>query len=378
MNVEAHLPVKHYFLQNFPSEEFITEIFLEEDLLEDPNFFTKVKKLGSSFALITDSLLDKLYSEEVLLSFSRENIPLDLIVIPADEPHKTRETKAYIEDRLIQLGKGRDTVLIAFGGGVVSDITGFVASTYCRGIPYVTIPTTLLSMVDASIGGKTSVNIGPYKNMIGTFYPPKILAMDTRFLKSLSDHHWRNGSAEIIKYGLIADSEIITTLTDRFIQWQKRDPLLVTEIIRKCVEIKCHIVSEDPKEKGFRRVLNFGHTVGHAIESLENYTMGHGDAIAFGMCMESYISMRLGKLPAQDFSKILNLLLMFGFPLKPSENISLDKLETLMSLDKKSTADATRFVILERIGGTDPCSGDFCRSVDSLLIKDAFEWLSCL
>jgi 3-dehydroquinate synthase len=378
MNVENHLPAKHSFLQNLPSEEFITEIFLKEDLLRYVEFFTKLKNLGSSFVLITDSVIQQLYSEAVVQSFRAQNIPLDQIIIPKDEQYKTRDTKAYIEDRLLELRKGRDTVLIAFGGGVVSDITGFVASTYCRGIPYVTIPTTLLSMVDASIGGKTSVNVGPYKNMIGTFYPPKIIAMDPQFLKSLSDSQWRNGTAEIIKYGLIADAEIITILADRFTEWQKRELLLVTEIITKCIEIKCNIVSEDPKEKGLRRALNFGHTVGHAIESLENYTMGHGDAIAIGMCMESYISMSLGKIPGQDLSKILNLLLMFEFPLKFSENISLDKLQALMSLDKKSTADATRFVILEGMGNVDSCLGAFCRSVDQSLLQEAFEWMNSL
>jgi len=378
MDVQTHLPLKHHFLQKLPSEEFTTEIFLKEDLLRDVEFFIKIKSLGSSFVLITDSVIEKLYSEAVIQSFGVQNIPLDQIIISTDEQYKTRETKAYIEDRLLELRKGRDTVLIAFGGGVVSDITGFVASTYCRGIPYVTIPTTLLSMVDASIGGKTSVNIGPYKNMIGTFYPPKILAMDPQFLNSLCDIQWRNGTAEIIKYGLIADAEIITTLTDKFTQWQKRDLLLVTEITKKCIEIKCNIVSKDPKEKGLRRALNFGHTVGHAIESLENYTLGHGDAVAIGMCMESYISMSLGKISAQDLSKILNLLVMFKFPLKLSKKISLDNLEDLMSLDKKSTAEATRFVILQGIGNVDSCHGAFCRSVNHSLLKEAFEWVNSL
>ena len=378
MNVEAHLPIKHYLVQNFFCEPFTTEIFLSKYLLEDLEFFSKLKNLGSSFVLITDSVIEKLYSEEVLLSFARQNIPLELVVIPTEERYKTRETKAYIEDRLLALGKGRDSVLIAFGGGVVSDITGFVASTYCRGIPYITIPTTLLSMVDASIGGKTSVNVGPYKNMIGTFYPPKVVGMDTRFLQSLSISQWRNGSAEVIKYGVIAEKEILTTLKTRFTLWQKRDPLVVTEIIKKCIEIKCHIVSEDPKEKGLRRVLNFGHTVGHAIESLENYTMSHGDAIAIGICMESYMSMKLGKISVQDLQKIVELMQMFEFPLKPSEKISLDKLQTVMRLDKKSTAQETRFVILDRMGRTDHCSGTFCTGVDNSLLEEAFDWVSSL
>ena len=367
--------MKNSFFLKQSIEEILTEILLQPHLLKEASFFEKIKKLGSRFVLITDSIVEKLHAKEVLYEFEKHNLTTSLIVIPEGEKDKTRETKAHIEDQLLALKMGRDTVLIALGGGVVSDIIGFVASTYCRGIPYVILPTTLLSMVDASIGGKTAVNAGPYKNMIGSFYPPKMIGMDLQFLTTLPENQWRNGIAEIIKYGLISSDKIIDMLREKFSLWEQRDHSLISELILQSIEIKCRIVEEDPKEKGLRRILNFGHTIGHGIESLENYTIGHGDAIAIGMYMESFLSMKLGYLSANDVERLEELLLKCGFSLKLSSKITLESLQAVMTLDKKSVSQSARFVLIEKIGKAHPFNGEYCVGVADSILKETFEWM---
>lgn len=367
--------MKNSFFLKQSAEETLTEIFLKPHLLKEPLFFEKIKKLGSRFVLITDSIVEKLHAIEVLTEFEKHNLTTSLIVIAQGENHKTRETKAHIEDQLFALKMGRDTVLIALGGGVVSDITGFVASTYCRGIPYVILPSTLLSMVDACIGGKTAVNAGPYKNMIGSFYPPKMIGIDLQFLTTLPENQWRNGLAEIIKYGLISSCKIIDLLREKFSLWQQKDLSLATELILQSIEIKCRIVEEDPKEKGLRRILNFGHTIGHGIESLENYTIGHGDAVAIGMYMESFLSMKLAYLSTEDVEKLEELLLKCGFSLNLSSNITLESLKAVMMLDKKSVSQSPRFVLLEKIGKAHPFNGEYCTSVSDDILQETFDWM---
>ena len=291
----------------------------------------KVKDLlkkGSHLVIITDDKVASLYGENL-----KTILKADLITFPSGEKSKTRETKAKIEDELFALGVGRDGILIALGGGVVTDLVGFIAATYCRGIPYISIPTTLLGMVDASVGGKTGVNLPGGKNMIGAFYPPLEVIMDIDVLNSLQETELRNGMAEIIKYGAIWDKALFHELSE------VKDLL---PLIKKSVEIKEDIVKKDPKETGLRSILNFGHTIGHAIETLEDYSLSHGEAVAIGMIGEAHLT--------GHEAPLITLIEKFQFPLKLSSKVTAEALFTTMKKDKKALNKTAHFVLLEEIG----------------------------
>ena len=263
------------------------------------------------------------------------------IVIPAGESSKSRACKAWIEDQMLDAGFGRDAEICAFGGGVVLDLAGFVAATYCRGISWTAIPTSLLAMVDASIGGKVGINTQHGKNLIGAFYPPKKIILDFKYLDTLPEKEWKNGEAEIIKCGLIADPTILEA------------PRSIRSI-KRAIEIKKEIVAKDPKEKGLRRILNFGHTIGHAIEKVTNYEVSHGVAVANGMRIAS----RLSPLSFSEIEQIEACLQHF-------EEIPLcDEMLDVICLDKKAVQGHPRFVLLEKIGAVCPFDGEYCTVIE--------------
>lgn len=272
------------------------------------------------------------------------------------EKSKTRKVKEELEDALFREKLGRDTTIIGLGGGVVTDIAGFVAATFCRGVPLILIPTTLMGMVDASIGGKVGVNTPHGKNLVGAYYFPKKIFIDSDFLSTLSEHEMRNGKAEVLKYGLIQDKELLY-IED------------VEEMIRRSVGIKESVVTLDPDEKGLRRVLNFGHTIGHAIEAVTDYEMSHGDAITIGMRIESYLSMRMGYLKEEELQEIDKILPIVNF------SFAFSTLYEKMQQDKKARSKKPRFVLLEKIGQVASFGGDYCIEVDDALIE---EGLLCL
>ncbi|MBP9841051.1 MAG: 3-dehydroquinate synthase [Simkaniaceae bacterium] len=319
-------------------------------------------KLGSHLVIITDDHLASLYGQPLKKKL-QEGRRIDLISFPPGEKSKTRETKAWIEDELFALGLGRDGFLIALGGGVVTDLTGFVASTYCRGIPYLSIPTTLLGMVDAAIGGKTGVNLPGGKNMIGTFYPPTEVIIDTKFLESLGEKELREGMAEVIKYGAIWDEPLFQNL----FSFQGWNLSWLSPFIERSVQIKEEIVKRDPKEEGLRRILNFGHTIGHAIETLETYSVSHGDAIAMGMIGEAYLT--------GHEAPLIEIIEKLGFPLRLSPHVTAEALFEVMKKDKKGENKTARFVQLEKLGKTHSFNGAYCTKIEDKTLFNALNWM---
>jgi 3-dehydroquinate synthase len=232
---------------------------------------------ASRHIIITDSNVRKLHGEKLLASFKDVGLNVEMIDFPAGEASKNINCALDIVKKLLQLGADRSSMLIALGGGVVGDMVGFIASVFMRSIPYIQIPTSLIAQVDSSIGGKTAIDLDFGKNLLGTFYQPRAVFIDLNFLATLPEKEFNNGLAEIIKYGIIDDEKMFRTLEDNMESIQGRDPALLLKLIESCCRIKKSIVEIDEKEQGLRRILNFGHTLGHALEAQSNFTISHGE-----------------------------------------------------------------------------------------------------
>lgn len=295
------------------------------------------------------------------------------IPLPAGDACKTRKTKEWIEDQMLASGASREALMIGIGGGSVLDVAGFVASTYARGIPLLAIPTTLLAMSDAVIGGKTAVNTAEGKNLIGSIYQPRAVFIDCDFLKTLSLAEMKNGFVEMIKHGLIQNESYFDFL------YNNADKLLsgdfIEEAIAQSVRIKSHVVMEDERESGKRRILNLGHTVGHALETVSNHQISHGKAVALGLITEAYLSMQMGYLPPSEFTSLRQILERFQMDLSLPSGICPDSLYNAMCMDKKSRKARPRIVILERIGSVAPFDGHYCTEVPDNLLKESVNWL---
>lgn len=320
-----------------------------------------------SFALVSDE--NVLKHHKLLLKNGH------LFSFPAGEVQKTRRMKELLEDQMLAAGLGRDTCLIAMGGGVVTDLSGFLAATYCRGIPWVAIPTTLLGMVDAAIGGKTGVNTKEGKNLIGAFYPPHEVLLDLSFLGTLPPREMLSGSAEMIKYSLIASPELFRELQQGRAEWAAREGTFLQKIISQCAQIKSAIVQGDFRESGRRRILNFGHTIGHAIEKCEHYQISHGEAVAIGMLVESFISHRLKYLSSKAFESICTLIKSYGFS-RPDHPLSLQTMKEAMLSDKKTHHGKPRSVLLQNIGEPVSFNGEYCAPIDDAILEEALSWVS--
>jgi 3-dehydroquinate synthase len=325
--------------------------------------------MAPRFALFCDEAVAELYGNKWALQLQDQCLNIALFTFAAGEKQKSREKKAELEDLLFSKGFGSDTCMIALGGGVTTDLIGFLASTYCRGVPLIFVPTTLLGMVDAAIGGKTGINTRFGKNLVGAYYPADKVIIDTALLSSLPTSEWTNGLAEVIKYACIHSPTLFTTLKD----W---NPEHVDKVVQDAVTIKIGIVESDYQEKaGLRRILNFGHTIGHAIEFLENYTVSHGEAVAIGMCVESYISMKMGYLLESAFQEIQELIHSFPFAQKLSGAVTVAKMHDALTLDKKTEHGKPRFVLLEKLGVCCPFGGEYCTEVPKNILDEALNWM---
>ncbi|MFT4552243.1 MAG: 3-dehydroquinate synthase [Chlamydiales bacterium] len=351
----------------------MTEIEIGQGILETPKFAQRCRSLGSISVIITDSNVEGLYGQRLLEYLRSQGLEVQLLAFPAGETHKSRRTKENLEDQMLASGLGRDTCVIGLGGGVVTDLAGFLASTYCRGVPLILAPTTLLGMVDASIGGKTAVNVPHGKNLIGSFYEAKHLVIDTLTLETLSKREFLSGMAEVIKHGLIADADYFSFLEENVDAILKGQPDIINKIIHESVRLKNHVANADSKERGIRRILNFGHTIGHAIELLDNYQTSHGEAVVLGCIIEGEISRKLGYLSLEDYERLQEIFQKFGmYPTLKDKYTAAELLKT-MQLDKKSVQKTARFVLLEAIGKACEFEGDYCKTVDSDIVTAAFQ-----
>jgi len=322
-------------------------IYIGSDISLDNELYSKHIN-SKKIALITNEQIADLYLSEI--SQTLKTFDLKTLVLPEGETEKNLETIGKAAEFLSDNGIDRDSSIIAFGGGVIGDITGFVASSYMRGIKFLQVPTTLLAQVDSSVGGKTGVNISRGKNLIGAFYQPSAVIADTKYLNSLEPKRLSEGLAEVIKYGLIRDEDFFVWLSKNTSRILALEPEVMAHLIERCCQIKAEIVSEDEREGSIRAILNYGHTFGHAIESLTDYSVyTHGEAVSIGMVMAASMAERMGMLSKDDKKDIINILESVNLPTeKPSLN-SNDFLKS-MKRDKKAQDGEIRLILLEGIG----------------------------
>ena len=299
---------------------------------------------GADCLVVTNETVGPLYLDAVLEMLDSKDA--DAISLPDGEEFKTVDTVAQVLDKLVENRANRDTTLIALGGGVVGDITGFAAACYMRGVDFIQVPTTLLAQVDSSVGGKTGVNHPRGKNLIGAFHQPRLVLIDTDTLNRLPDRELKAGLAEVIKHGAIVDSEFFAWLEDNIEALVTRDPEALALAIRRSCEIKADVVADDEREAGRRAILNFGHTFGHAIERCQGYGEWlHGEAVAAGMVMAA----KLSNLDGNDFKRLRGLLEHVGLPVA-APRIAASDLRAAMGMDKKVQAKQLRFVLLRSLG----------------------------
>jgi 3-dehydroquinate synthase len=334
-----------------------------------------LKTLGSSFAIITDNKIAELYGEPLLKCLASAGMNVYLFSFPCGEQYKSRATKEVLENQLFEKGLSRDSCVIALGGGVVTDLAGYVAATYCRGIPLVMIPTSLLGMVDASIGGKTGINVAYGKNMLGCIYQPKKVIIDLLTLNSLPQKEFANGIVEMIKHGAIADNKLFEELEEKSEHLLRLDEAILKKVIFESCRIKKEIIEEDEKEGGKRRLLNFGHTIGHALECLTNYSLPHGEAVAIGLLVESYLSVKCGFLDQKSMDRIKKTLIQYGLPLQLPHRFPIKTMIDAMTLDKKSLKGQPRFVMIDAIGSSLTFNSNYCTHVEESLVINALQWM---
>ena len=309
-------------------------------------------KLGQRCAVITDTNAGKKFAPTVLKSLAVSCFQPVLITVPAGEKSKRIAMVEKCYDELAAHRLERKSFIVALGGGVVGDLAGFVAATYLRGIPFVQVPTSLLAQVDSSVGGKTGVNLQAGKNLVGAFYQPRLVLCDLDTLKTLPKREFISGLAEVVKYGIIYDAVLFAQLERNLPKLLQRDASTLRSVIARCCEIKAEVVGQDETESGLRAILNFGHTIGHAIENSSGYgKFLHGEAISIGQVAAAKLSEKVLGLPSGDAKRIEQLFVQAGLPVKITLNAAKrKKLLAAMKLDKKVSGGEVKFVLAKKIG----------------------------
>ena len=324
-------------------------IHIGNGLLNQPQLILPHLKIPQ-VAIVTNTTVEPLYLERLQNTLVDAGVKVVAIVLPDGETYKNNESLQHIYDVLLQNRMERKSTLIALGGGVIGDLTGFAAATYLRGVPFIQIPTTLLAQVDSSVGGKTGINHALGKNMIGAFYQPLLVLTDTDTLGTLPDRELSAGMAEIIKYGLISDIEFFEWLESNMEKLLARDPIALTYAIQRSCQNKADVVAADERESGQRALLNLGHTFGHAIEAGLGYGVWlHGEAVGAGILMAAVLSQRMGWLSVLDVQRVEALIIRARLP-HIAPNLGTDKYLDLMGLDKKVEGGKLRFVLLKALG----------------------------
>ena len=325
------------------------------DIVFEKNFSVlpdEMKALGfleRKLCVVTDSHVEPLYAEKVRDVLKQAGMNVEVYTVPAGEENKNLDTVRSLYTFLIERHFGRKDCLIALGGGVVGDLTGFTAATYLRGIDFIQIPTTLLAQVDSSIGGKTGVDFDGYKNMVGAFHMPRLVYTNLSTLATLDPRQFYSGFAEAMKSALIADAKYYEWMIANMYEICDREPEVLAELVRRSCEIKRKIVENDPEEKGERALLNLGHTIGHAIEKAKDFSLTHGECVALGCVAAAFISWKKELLPMEEYYEIRDMFVPFNLP------ISVDELDpghilSLTKSDKKMDNGQIRFVLLKKIG----------------------------
>ncbi|CAM3923370.1 3-dehydroquinate synthase [Roseateles saccharophilus] len=325
------------------------EIRIGSGLLDAASSWQGLPKAGAA-VIVSNETVAPLYAERLKSQLRAVYPRVDLVVLPDGEQHKDWASLNRICDHLLGEALDRRTVLFALGGGVIGDMTGFAAAIYMRGVPFVQVPTTLLAQVDSSVGGKTAINHPLGKNMLGAFYQPERVIADLDSLDSLPDRELRAGLAEIIKYGPIADAGFLCWIEDNLDALLARDKAVLGYAVRRSCEIKADVVGQDEREQGLRAILNFGHTIGHAIEAGLGYGAWlHGEAVACGMVLAADLSQRKGLMPTAFVGRLRALIERAGLPVRPPK-LGAERYLQLMRVDKKAEAGAIRFVLIEELG----------------------------
>ncbi len=329
------------------------DIFIGDNLLDRTAEFMQPLGLGRRGVVISDTNVAPLYGEALCQSLQRADYEIALLTVTAGESSKSLRQANRLLEKLPSLRLDRQSFIIALGGGVAGDLAGFVAATYLRGINFIQIPTSLLALVDSSVGGKTGVNLPQGKNLVGAFYQPRLVVADTATLKTLPKRELRSGFAEVIKYGAICDAAFFRWLERDYRRVLRLESDAVRKAVRRCCELKAKVVSADERESGLRAILNFGHTIGHAMEALVEYEgLLHGEAVAAGMCCAGCLSVKRAGLKCADARRLRGLIKASGLPTHLGAQFTPEELLAAMWLDKKALAGKVRFVLLKRLGAT--------------------------
>jgi 3-dehydroquinate synthase len=327
---------------------------------------------GRRAAIITDSNVAPLHAVPLAARIGVDAAAV--LTIPAGEGSKTRDEWARLTDALLARGFGRDSVIVAVGGGVVGDLAGFVAATFMRGIPVIQVPTTLLAMVDAAVGGKTGVDAPAGKNLVGAFHRPLLVVADPATLATLPDVQFRNGLAETLKHALITSASEVRWLVDRaplLATGEGRSATLLADLVERNVRIKADIVARDERESGPRKMLNFGHTIGHAVESVSGFAILHGECVGIGMRAEAMIASKLGLAAPVLADQITAALGTLGLPLRPLRQLDLDAIIAATRSDKKSRGGAVEYALLADIGEAANPAGGYGTPVPEGVAREA-------
>ncbi len=328
-----------------------------------PNLFQTIGKdlnqnsLGDQYAIITDSNVELLYGRTLLCQLQENHLSTFLLPFPAGEESKIILTYQQLLQQLIRYGFTRKSVIIALGGGVVGDVAGFLAATYMRGIPYIQIPTTLLAQVDSSIGGKTALNLPEGKNLLGAFYQPRKVFIDPSLLTTLSKQHFQNGLVETIKHGIIYDSTLFSYIENHIQDIKTQNMHVLTHLIHHSCKIKATIIQQDEHEQNIRAILNYGHTLAHALEQIENYRLSHGEAVAIGMNYAGKLAIKKDLWCQSEYERQSALLQAFNLPSHSTQNAK--HLVSLMHRDKKVEKGEIMFVLPTAIGKMASINGNY-------------------
>jgi len=324
-------------------------IFIDRGLVDGDSLVPFIP--SDRAVIVSNTTVAPLYAERLAAALESGGKQVELLALPDGEQHKNLETLERIYDFLMETRADRKTTLIALGGGVIGDITGFAAASFQRGVPFIQVPTTLLAQVDSSVGGKTGINHPRGKNMIGAFYQPRCVLADTDTLNTLPDRELSAGLAEVIKYGLLWDEDFLDWIEAHLDALRQRDPAALTEAIRQSCLIKAEIVRQDEHEGGIRALLNLGHTFGHAIEAGMGYgNWLHGEAVGAGMCMAADLSCRMGLIDRRACERIDRIVAAAGLPTRAPAELTPERLRELMSSDKKVENGRLRLVLIGRLG----------------------------